>query len=317
MVDFGFTTGTTGFSSTIHDAIQKAVVATLRAGLIALPKGTVVPANLYAQKGENFTLRCTEYPDLEDSTVTNPLTEGVPPSPLKLGVSTLDFTVAQVGAWTSVTDIAAFQSPHDLNSIAVDKIARLAAVTIDTLALEAELDHGVDDVTGSIRTTEIILDAKAQLQNLNVQPVNGYYYCLCHPFALRGLEGETGINGYVNVSALSDGNTDLSKGVVSEYRGVRFITSSRIPIVGGPSSGAYPAIFMGANSIAFGDVSTLQYFRTSAPDSANPLAQFTTASFKGILGGAILDFADQTDGAGNNGASAPRIWTASVLDGLT
>jgi hypothetical protein len=110
MVDFGFTTGMTGFSDTVHTAIQKAVVATLRAGLIALPKGTVVPANLYAQKGENFTLRCTEYPDLEDTAVTNPLTEGVPPAPRKLGISTLDFDVAQVGAWTSVTDIAAFQS---------------------------------------------------------------------------------------------------------------------------------------------------------------------------------------------------------------
>src|SRR5450759_4235298 len=127
MNTFGFGTDTTNLSATIHDRISKAVIATLRAGLIALPKGAVVPAVLHAQTGENFVLRMTEYPDLEDSAATTPLTEGVAPAAVKLGVDTLDFTVAQVGAWTSVTDIAAFQSGHGLSQIATDKIARLAA----------------------------------------------------------------------------------------------------------------------------------------------------------------------------------------------
>ena len=56
---FGFGTDTTGFSSTVHDAIQKAVVETLRAGLVALPRGTVVPGVVIAQKGNNFTIRLT------------------------------------------------------------------------------------------------------------------------------------------------------------------------------------------------------------------------------------------------------------------
>jgi hypothetical protein len=64
---FGFGTDTTGFSSTVHDHILKEVVATLRAGLVSLPKGAVVPATIVAQAGENFTLRSTAYPDLVDT----------------------------------------------------------------------------------------------------------------------------------------------------------------------------------------------------------------------------------------------------------
>src|SRR5437867_9316630 len=106
---FGFGTDTSNFSNTVRTAIKKQVIETLRAGLIALPKGAVVPADVMGGVGDNFTLRATEYPDLVESAVTDPLTEGVPPTPLKLGISTQNFTVAQSGLYTKVTDLAEFQ----------------------------------------------------------------------------------------------------------------------------------------------------------------------------------------------------------------
>src|SRR4051812_8579611 len=93
---FGFGTDTTGFSSTVRDNIQKKVIATLRAGLIALPKGSVVAADLMSQRGDNFTLRVSAYPDL-DSAASTTLSEGVPPTPLKLAIDTQDYTVASTG----------------------------------------------------------------------------------------------------------------------------------------------------------------------------------------------------------------------------
>jgi len=63
----GFSTGTTNFSSTVRTAIAKKVLDTLRAGLIALPRGAVVPANVLAKVGDNWTLRATAYPDLADA----------------------------------------------------------------------------------------------------------------------------------------------------------------------------------------------------------------------------------------------------------
>src|SRR4051794_37404955 len=104
MPTFGWSTATTNFGSTVHNAIQKAVIDTLRAGLVALPKGSVVPGDLGPMRGENFTLIATEYPDLPGSTVTASLTEGVPPATQQLGVSTNSYTATQFGLVTAVTD---------------------------------------------------------------------------------------------------------------------------------------------------------------------------------------------------------------------
>jgi N4-gp56 family major capsid protein len=310
---FGFGTDTTNFSSTVHDAIQKQVISTLRAGLIALPKGSVVPAVLHSQNGENFTLRSTAFPDLLDEATTAPLSEGVAPTPLKLAIDTVDWTVQQVGAWAKVTDLAAYQSPFGLNPIAAEKIARLAAQTIDNLALAALLAHGVDSNVGGVLSTKMVLDAVAILASRNVQPIPGVgYYALTNPLALRGLSGEASLNGYVQVTS-EGASGDLSTGVVSQYRGVSFITSSRIVADG---SSRYPVIFIGKESIAFGDISTIQYLSFSGAAPGNELAQYSGVGFKGILGGKVLAFSETTDGAGSTDAAVDRIYTIAVGTGI-
>jgi N4-gp56 family major capsid protein len=231
MPNFGFQTSVGNFSNTVHNAIQKRVLDTLRAGLIALPKGSVWAADLGPMRGENFTVTLTQYPDLLDAAVTNPLTEGTPPAALVLGVDTTTFTVAQIGAWTTVTDVAQFQSPHNLQAVAVDKIARLAVQSIDNIALTALAAHTVDkEYTGLILGTNALLDIKGELNARNVQPVPGAgYYALCHPYALRGLEGETNLNGYVDVTSHNAAQAaSLTAGAVAQYRGITFLKSSRV-----------------------------------------------------------------------------------------
>jgi N4-gp56 family major capsid protein len=228
---FGFGSDTTGFSSTVHNAIQKAVVDTLRAGLVCLPKGAVVPAQVVSNVGNNFTLISTEYPDLVDAAATNPLTEGVAPTPVKLGISTNSWTVQQQGQWTKVTDVAEMQSPHDLKAIAADKIARLAAQTFDGIALAAFQARAVDrEYRTGVLSTANILDAKGEMKQRNVSPVPGAgYYAILHPFALRGLEGESALNGYVDVTSHNAAEAgSLTAGAVSQYRGVTFLPSPRI-----------------------------------------------------------------------------------------
>jgi len=398
MPNFGFQTSVGGFSSTVHNAIQKRVLDTLRAGLIALPKGSVWPAEIGPMRGENFTVALTQYPDLLDAAVTNPLTEGVPPAALILGVDSTNFTVAQVGAWTTATDVAKFQSPHDLRQIAIDKIARLAVQTIDNIALTSLAAHTIDkEQTAGVLSTSLLLDIKGELNARNVQPVPGAgYYALCHPYALRGLEGEASLNGYVDVTSHSaEKASDLTAGAVSQYRGFTFLRSSRIAgvlsatrtgptgafatdiytlaghglqngiriqfvtLTGGGSNivistdyyvrdvttntfrlaatkggvsidlntsditastfktEQFPVYFLGAGSVAAGDVSTLQYFQTDAPDSANPLNQFGTTGFKGIFGTKVVTSKDTVSGAGSLGAAVDRMMTATVMSGET
>ena len=309
---FGFGSDTTGFSSTIHDDIQKAVVATLRAGLVSLPKGAVVPAVIVGQRGANFTLRSTSYPDLVDSAPTDPLTEGVAPSALKLGIDTLDWTVTQSGARTVVTDIAQFQSPHNLAGVAKEKISRLAAEKIDAIGRAALGALSSTNDFMDVLTSTNLLDMKAAAQAADFEPIAGVgFYCLLHPNALRGLEGEEALNGYTDVTAhAAAGN--LTKGAVGQYRGITFLTSSKFTA----TAGVYPVYLMGANSIAAGDVSTMEYVNWTAAGVGNELAQLMGFGFKGILGAKVLSFSGTADGAGTNATEVARVLRFGVASGV-
>lgn len=309
---FGFGTDTGGFSDTVHDHILKEVISTLRAGLVALPKGSVVPATIVSQSGENFVLRSTEYPDLQDG-VQSDLSEGVAPSALKLGIDTNDWTVTQTGGRTVVTDIAALQSPHDLRTIAADKIARLAASNFDSIA-RAAIDIGADDLgdTGSPLGTADLLDAVAELQTRNIEPVPGAgYYCLLHPKALRGLTGEDALNGYIDVTASANAGM-LTKGAVGQYRGVTFLTSTKFEA----DSSVYPVYFMGAASMAAGDVGSLSFHTWSAAGPGNELQQLMGVGYKSIFGAKVLAFSEEADGAGANSAVTERVLRIGVLTGV-
>lgn len=316
---YGFGTDTSNFSNTIHNNILKAVVATLRAGLVSLPKGSVVPAQVGSQQGNNFTLISTEYPDLHDSTPTDPLTEGVAPNALKLGISTNSWTVTQSGARTVVTDIAQMQSPHDLEQVAQDKIARLAAEKIDAIGRAALLAGAEDlgDATSPL-STGVVLDVIAAAQARNYEPVPGAgFYFLLHPNALRGLTGEDGLNGYVNVMAESGNDAAITKGAVGQYRGATFLVSTKFVDDVGDGTGAYPIYVMGANAMACGDLATMEFIHWSAPGPGNELAQLMGVGFKGVLGAKVLAFAEGADGAGNNDTAQKRALSFTVTNGVS
>lgn len=306
---FGFGTDTTGFSSTEHDNIQKSVIATLRAGLTALPKGSVTPGVVIAQSGANFTVRLTAYPDLADAAVTNPLTEGVAPTPIKLGIDVQDFTVAQVGAWTKVTDLAALRSPHKVSSIAADKIARLAAQTFDSIGRTALAGATSLGDYGSALDTFALNDAIAVMRARDIPPVPGAgYYCLLHPAALLGLLQEDGLSGFRDMARDGD---QISKGVVAQYGGASFITSTKFT----PTAGAYPVYLLGSGSMGAGDMSTFSYHRVSGASVGNELAQFESVGFKGIAGAAVLNFSESADGSGTNGSTVERVVKFTVTSG--
>lgn len=391
---FGWSTGTTNFGSTVHNAIQKAVVDTLRAGLVGLPRGAVIPG--IRQSGENFTLVFTDYPDLPGSVVTGNLTEGVPPATQQLGIGTQSITATQFGLVTSITDRAQMQSPHNLAAIAPEKVARTIADYADNVALTAIAAAGINrEYVNGVLSTTALMDAKGELQTKNVKPIPGVgYYALCHPYALSGLEREASLNGYTDVQAQADAGK-LSTGVVSQYRGFTFLPSSKIAgalsasartgptgdfatdvwtlnghglsngvriqfssLTGGANfstatdyfvvnatlntfqlsstrggavrdlqtsnvtastfkSEVFPVYLLGKGSMGAGDLGSFEYIITNDADSANPLRQFVTVGSKGVFGAAVLSFPETTDGAGANGAAVPRIYSVSVMSGLT
>jgi N4-gp56 family major capsid protein len=308
MAEIDWGTSLSNFSETVQSDIKKDLIQTLRAGLVCLPKGSVIPAVVTAGNGKTFSLTYTAYADFADGAVSS-LTEGTAPTPLKMGLDTQTITVAQKGAWVKTTDIAEFQSPHRLSTLMRQKIARLAATGIDAVALAALDAHGVDNDSNGWLSTGLVVDAVTIMRARNVEPVNGMYYILCHPYALAGLLQEEGLSGYVDVAA----RTDVSAYSVAQYRGVNFITSSRLVA---DADGNFPCYTLGKDSMAFGDIGTVTFhFFGGTPDSANPLQQLAGAGWKGIVGGAVVSLPESTDGAGSNGAAVPRAYVFSVVDG--
>jgi len=392
---FGLTTGTTNFSASVTNAIQKALVEQLRAGLNGLPRGAVIPA--VRQKGENYNLVLTDLLDLPGSVVTASLTEGIPPAAQQLGMGTQTITATQFGVVTSVTDRAAMQSPFDLKTTTPAQVAHVVADYMDNVALAAIAAHTIDReyATGTLSTTAL-MDAKGELQNKNVQPIPGVgFYVICNPYALSGLEREASLNGYTDVQAQADAGK-LSTGVVSQYRGFTFLPTSKIAgalsgtartgptgafatdiwtqtahglsngsriqfasLTGGGTnfvintdyfvvnkttdtyqlsatrggavrdlntsdvtastfkSEVFPCYLLGKGSIGAGDIGSLEFIAVNTPDSANPLNQFMTVSAKGVFGAAVVSMPVTTNGAGANGPVVDRIYSFSVMTGLT
>ena len=226
----------------------------------------------------------------------------------------MDWTVQQEGGRTVITDISEMQSPHDLGIVAADKISRLAADTIDGIGRTALAALSSTNDFGISLGTDNLLDMVAAAQALDFEPVPGAgFYVILHPYALRGLTGESGLNGYIDVTAQANAGA-LTKGAVGQYRGCTFLPSSKFVADG---SGNYPVYLVPANSIAAGDIGSLQFVNWSAPGPGNELGQLRGFGFKGILGAKVLDFSESADGTGTNATSVPRVLKYTVTTGVS
>ncbi len=310
---WGFGTDTGGFSDTIHDDILKAVVSNLRAGLIALPRGAVVPASVVLQSGNNFTLRYTSYPDIDPSAVTNPLTEGIAPSPINLGIirwtslwlrearslrSRISPATSRLTTWSRLQPrrSSVWQSSGSTTSPWPHSQRSQAPVTRPPIPSRP--------ITCWTRRRCFRVSTYSRSQEYE-------YYYLCHPNALRGLESEADLNTYVDVTAQAKAG-DLTRGAVSQYRGITYLTSTKFV----DAADVYPVYFLGKDSMAAGDVGTLSFHFAKSPDTGNELSQLSTAGFKAIFGAKPYTLANRAHGAGTNEAGITRVIRIGVATGV-
>ena len=302
------TTSTSGFSDLVTQLVAARAEEELRARAVHAMPGMYVPARFV--KGTN-TLRYARYADLAVSTAT--LTEGTAPTDDALTISSEYFTAAQYGATVAISDLANLDSPHDLISIAAERVAYKAV---------RSMDHLVRDVIHSTAQTAAVFGATAsatltqntansavaaagllsgsfvkqmvtRLKAANVpQFADGTYRCIIHPAQEYDLVSDTSVNGWIESRKYVD-NTNLLTGEIGMFAGVRFIVSSdaKVYATAGASSGnVYNALFLGPDSYAIGDSQTLQsYFVAPGGDHSDPLAQKALVGYKMRFGSLLLD----------------------------
>lgn len=304
------TTATSGFSDLVQELVAARAEEELRARAVHAMPGLYVPARFI--KGTN-TLRYARYADLAVNTTA--LTEGTAPTDNELTISSEYFTAAQFGATVAVSDLAQIDSPHDLISIAAERIAYNATRSMDVLVRDNihanVLTSAVFGATGAttltantansaVATTGVLSGAfvknmVARLKGANVpQFADGTYRCIIHPSQEYDLVSDTSVNGWIEANKYSN-NTPLLTNEIGMFAGVRFIVSSdaKVYATAGASSGnVYAALFLGPDAYTIGDSQTLQsYFVAPGGDHSDPLAQKALVGYKMRFGSLLLDAA--------------------------
>lgn len=302
------TTSTTNFSDLVTQLVAARALEELRARAVHAMPGMYVPARFV--KGTN-TLRYARYADLSVSTAT--LTEGTAPTDDALTISSEFFTAAQYGATVAVSDLANLDSPHDLISIAAERVAYKAVRSMDVLVRDtihanvqtaavfgatasATLTQNTANsavATAGVLSGAFVKQMVARLKGSNVpQFADGTYRCIIHPAQEYDLVSDTSVNGWIESRKYVD-NTNLLTGEIGMFAGVRFIVSSdaKVYATAGASSGnVYNALFLGPDAYTIGDSQTLQsYFVAPGGDHSDPLAQRAIVGYKMRFGTLLLD----------------------------
>ena len=302
------TTSTTNFSDLVTQLVAARAEEELRARAVHAMPGMYVPARFI--KGTN-TLRYARYADLAVSTTA--LSEGVAPTDDALTISSEFFTANQYGATVAVSDLANLDSPHDLISIAAERVAYKAVRSMDHLVRDeifsSALTTAVFGATGATTLTAntansavaaagllsgaFVKQMVARLKGSNVpQFADGTYRCIIHPAQEYDLVSDTSVNGWIESRKYVD-NTNLLTGEIGMFAGVRFIVSSdaKVYATAGASSGnVYNALFLGPDAYTIGDSQTLQsYFVAPGGDHSDPLAQKALVGYKMRFGTLLLD----------------------------
>ena len=302
------TTGTSGFSDLVTQLVSARAEEELRARAVHAMPGMYVPARFI--KGTN-TLRYARYADLSPSTAT--LTEGTAPTDDALTISSEFFTASQYGATVAISDLANIDSPHDLISIAAERVAYKAVRSMDNIVrdnihsnaatssifgatgattLTANTANSAVAVAG-VLTGAFVKQMVARLKGANVPAFSdGYYRCIIHPAQEYDLISDTAVNGWIEARKYVD-NTQLLTGEIGQFAGVRFLVSSDAKVntgVGASSGNVYSALFLGPDAYAVGDSQTLQsYFVAPGGDHNDPLAQKAIVGYKMRFGVLVLD----------------------------
>jgi N4-gp56 family major capsid protein len=302
------TTSTTNFSDLVTQLVAARAEEELRARAVHAMPGLYVPARFV--KGTN-TLRYARYADLAVSTTT--LTEGTAPTDDALTISSEYFTAAQYGATVAISDLANLDSPHDLISIAAERVAYKAVRSMDHIVRDNihanAATSAIFGATGATTLTQntansavatagllsgaFVKQMVARLKGANVPAfADGTYRCIIHPAQEYDLVSDTSVNGWIESRKYVD-NTELLTGEIGMFAGVRFIVSSdaKVYSTAGASSGnVYNALFLGPDSYAIGDSQTLQsYFVAPGGDHSDPLAQKALVGYKMRFGSLLLD----------------------------
>lgn len=195
------------------------------------------------------------------------LTEGTSISEKAMDDSEIAITVDEYGNAIAVSEKAILLSIHDVLQEAAVLLANDLAVVLDTELRDSALSTtnfvygggklaAADLVDGDVLSSATVKDAVEKLNTNNAPKFEGeYFICIAHPHQLRQLRDD---KDWVSAHTYN-GITDIYKGEVGMYEGVRFVETTQMPVYTGAESLAkfgvnlptWEAVIFGENSYAW------------------------------------------------------------------
>jgi N4-gp56 family major capsid protein len=314
-----------GFGALVQELVQARALEELRARAVHAMPGLYVPGRFV--KGTNV-IRYARYADLDASTPVV-LNEGSAPVDQALTISSEFFTAAQYGQTVAVTDIAQLDNPHDLISIAAERVAYQATRTMDNLVRNnihstartaaiqgatASQTIGVNAATAVSAPINgwLVKRMVADLLAANVQPfADGFFRLIIHPNQSFDLLTDTSTNGFIELNKYVSDLPALTN-EVGRFGGCRIIVSSdafraaaSAPTTYAAAGAVYNALFLSPDAYTIGDSQTLQsYFVAPGGDHNDPLAQKALVGYKMRFGSKLLHVSTDSTTSGDNGSPA-------------
>lgn len=194
-------------------------------------------------KNGGKTIELRKYTTLPKA--TNPIDEGLTPTPLKMSVNALTATVDQYGSWVELSDmflataidnnlvqatkLLGSQSGRtldtitreELNSVTTARYApKISGNTVTPVASRADID-----ATAKL-TPDLIFKAKADLSAVNADPIDDCYVGIIHPYAAYDLMRN---EEWIDVHKYAQPE-NIYQGEIGKIAGVRFVETSEAKI---------------------------------------------------------------------------------------
>jgi len=332
------------FQKLVQELVSQQIAQELRSRMVHLVPGNYVPGQFV--KGTD-RIRYVRYPDISHNLTE--LSEGVTPDPtVNLSVTTEYFSVKQYGSYTSLSDIAQLDSPHDLVSIAAERVSFAAAKSMDAIVRDvmnagsARVYYASKFTDGTAITTRAglaaasisnagtdaarqdyklngleVKKAVARLKAANIPPYpDGFYRCIIHPNQQFDLLTDTSGHGFLEATKYTQ-PLDMLSGEIGAYSGVRFLVANDAKTFTQDGVTIYSALFFGPDAFVVGDSQTMQtYFVAPGGDHTDPLSQRALIGYKLRFGAMIMGEAGVSEYSGRDKAAVVTKFERSTTSGI-
>ncbi|MGA8330447.1 MAG: N4-gp56 family major capsid protein [Mycobacterium sp.] len=198
---------------------------------------------------------------------TTALTETVTPDSVAMGDTTLTVTIAEYGNVVKKTKLLQATSFIPFDPIAANVVGYNAAISLDTLAMNAlnggtNVDYSdvsthvtrVTQGSGDIITATAVRKERAKLRGAFVQPFeSGLYAAIIHPDVSYDLRGATDLASWRAANVYVD-TAHIMAGDLGIYEQFRFLETPRAGDLVNAGSGStydvYQTLFLGQQALA-------------------------------------------------------------------